>query len=118
MGCLEQCGGVHTAHIETPIQIPIEFITNLLISVSVSVFVSVSDCVNASLGLYNSRTARSNTERLYWRVQGAPEAELHHLFFNFLRLSEKNGENVGLTARGSRAPSRIHHWFHLIQKVV
>ena len=95
MGCLEQCGDVHTAQIETPIQIPIEFITNLLISVSVSVFVSVSDCVNASLGLYNSRTARSNTERLYWRVQGAPGAELHHLFFNFLSLSEKMARMLG-----------------------
>ena len=34
MGCIELCGGVHTAPRQTPIQIPIEFSTILLVSVS------------------------------------------------------------------------------------
>ena len=42
VGCMELCGGVHTAQRQTSTQIPIEVCVDLSVSVSVSVAVSVS----------------------------------------------------------------------------
>ena len=47
MGCLELCGGIHTAQRQTPTQIPVGFCANLVVSVSVSVSVSVLGSTNA-----------------------------------------------------------------------
>ena len=42
VGCMELCGGVHTAQRQRSTQIPIEVCVDLSVSVSVSVAVSVS----------------------------------------------------------------------------
>ena len=91
MGCIELCGGVHTAQRQTPTQIPIGFCVNL--SVSVSVSVSVSSSVNSPL----------------------PQTEASHTDGRTLVQRVSQNRNWGFQGRNGFLPIKLENTFGIAQ---
>ena len=68
MGCIELCGGVHTAQRQTPIQIPTGFYISVFVSLLVSSNVNVPSHWKWSLSEYEIQWILMNVVKLGLRA--------------------------------------------------